>query len=690
MRLAELAVERACIVESGVVPRSTEAAISDRLAIAAIAARYQGDRFAMSPSDCAAHRGSVLRRAGGVFALLIAAVGLVQSATAADEALPKGTLSGRVVDEAGQRVAGARVWLNTYGNKLLVEGVSDAEGRFELGPVEPVYRHHFDVFIDAEGFARQYVLDRTYSIFPGADSDLGTIRMDRGSVFTGQVLDHDGTPVASALIDCDVYRHYFGNTIMSVGPVRQVRTDPDGRYRTPRLGIGERIIVVRTAHRRMAWTEAPDAPVGEHTLAPMTLEPDVPIVGTIVDEHGRPVVGAAVSASDVDTTKSNSEGKFVLSGFESNPRFQLQIHKEGRVFINWGVTGTDDGFRWHEVGGDGKEYGPLKELAVVMPQTARIQGIATDAETGKPVQLDQVVLCFFERKANGEIVLGGCRATDFDQPEPGHFRVAYSATGEFHLTFSAKGYHDAEAFTPKVATLTPIDGINVKMRKRVEGSSPSVARQTISGEVTEQAPSIGTRAVKTGWVGLWTVRHPENLVNAYVMRGRTIAPIQIIYDRSPIRDGKYSLTVPFQGEGFYVVAELPGRAPTQLGPLAVALGEEKPLDIACVEGGAISGIVKHPPKGWENDLWVVAFTDTGIQSETRVSSDGTFSLDRLPPGRYGLKVGHDAYRDSEIPHHPGIPPEAWKATSEPWKRAVVVEVKAGEESDGVELELPRD
>lgn len=638
----------------------------------------------MSSANGAAHRGSVLRRPNVVFALLIAAARFVQSA-AADEPLPKGTLSGRVVDAAGEPVAGARVWINTYGKKLLVEGVSNAEGRFELGPTEPVYRHNFDVFIDAEGFARQYVLDRTYSIFPGADSDLGTIRMDRGSVFTGQVLDHDGTPVASALIDCDVYRHYLGNTIMSVGPVRQLRTDPDGRYRTPPLGIGERIIAVRTAHRRMTWIEAPDAPLGEHTLAPMTLERDVPIVGTIVDEHGRPVAGAVVSASDVDSTKSDSAGKFVLSGFEPNPRFQLQILKPGHAFINWGVNGSGDGFRWHEVGGDGKEYGPFKELAVVMRSTAFIEGTAIDAETGEPVRLDQVVLCFFERKANGEIVLGGCRASDFEQPEPGHFRVAYSATGEFHLTFSAKGYHDAEAFTPKVAALTTIDGIDVKMRKRVEGSSPTVARQTISGEVTEQA-----RAVKTGWVGLWTVRHPEDIVNAYVMRGRTIAPTQIIYDRSPIRDGKYSLTVPFQGEGFYVVAELPGRAPTQIGPLSIALDEKKSLDIACVEGGSISGVVKNPPTGWENDLWVVAFTDTGIQTETRVLRNGTFSLHQLPPGRYGLKVGHDAYHDSEIPHRPGIPPEAWKTMSEPWKRAVVVEVTAGEESDGVELELPRD
>jgi hypothetical protein len=84
----------------------------------------------------------------------------------------------------------------------------------------------------------------------------------------------------------------------------------------------------------------------------------------------------------------------------------------------------------------------------------------------------------------------------------------------------------------------------------------------------------------------------------------------------------------------------------------------------------------------------VAFTDTALQAETRVLSDGTFSLRQLPPGRYGLKVGHDAYRDSEIPDRSNHSPEAWGATPEPWKRAVVVEVTAGEERSGIELELP--
>src|SRR5260221_5161563 len=60
--------------------------------------------------------------------------------------LPKGTLSGTVVDPDGKPVSDARVWVNTWGDKLLAETRSDSEGRFFLGPVEPVYRHRFPVW----------------------------------------------------------------------------------------------------------------------------------------------------------------------------------------------------------------------------------------------------------------------------------------------------------------------------------------------------------------------------------------------------------------------------------------------------------------------------------------------------------------------------------------------------------------
>ncbi|HWB14357.1 MAG TPA: carboxypeptidase regulatory-like domain-containing protein [Pirellulales bacterium] len=169
--------------------------------------------------------------------MLILAFQLLPAAAGADENPSPGTLSGTVVDVDGTAVGGARVRVNTWEEKLLAECVSGVDGRFRLGPIDAVYRHSFDLVIEADGFARQYVPGGTYSVFPDADCDLGTIRMDRGCVFTGQVLDHDGTPLADALVECVIDRYYLGNTVLDIGPSQTVRTDSRGRFRTPPLTL---------------------------------------------------------------------------------------------------------------------------------------------------------------------------------------------------------------------------------------------------------------------------------------------------------------------------------------------------------------------------------------------------------------------------------------------------------------------
>jgi hypothetical protein len=380
------------------------------------------------------------------------------------------------------------------------------------------------------------------------------------------------------------------------------------------------------------------------------------------------------------------EGKFTLRGFGPPPqRFQFQLRAEGSVFINWGVHVRKDGIYWYEVGDDTrKERGPLQELLVTLKPEAWIEGRATDAETGEAVRLKRVVICAFERKANGEVVLSGCRSPRFEQPEAGRFRVPYSHPDEYHLTLSADGYHDAEAFTPKVTELKPIRGIAAKMKKKREGAAPDMAKQTISGTVTRDG-----RPVKVGWVGLWQMPGQENLINAHMLRSRTVVGDPFYIRSAVIQDGKYSLDVPYQKDDWYVVAEEPGSPLMQIGPVRIVLNEKKKLDIASTGAGSVKGRVKNVPAGWKGHLWVVAFTKTAIQAETRVMPNGEYSFAQLPPGEYGLKVGYDGYHDCEVPEWgPNTPKDAWTKKSDPWQRAEVVTVEAGREASQVELELP--
>jgi hypothetical protein len=233
--------------------------------------------------------------------------------------------------------------------------------------------------------------------------------------------------------------------------------------------------------------------------------------------------------------------------------------------------------------------------------------------------------------------LSSCRIPEMEQPEPGRFRIAYMVPEEYHLTVSATGYYDGEAFTPKVTKLQPIKGIVVKLKKKGEGAVATVAKQTISGTVTRDG-----KPVKTGWVGLWEMPRRWSVVNAPVLRGRTVVGEPFSIARAPIRDGAYSLNVPYPKDDWYVVAEEPGQALTQRGPVRIGVNEKKSLDIACVPGGSLRGQVTRVPSGWEGHLWVVAFTKTGIRAETRVDCEGGFFFSNLSPGKYGLKVGHNA------------------------------------------------
>ena len=180
------------------------------------------------------------------------------------EPTPMGTLSGKVVDPDGRPVGGVRVWMETLdtktsSRKILVEARTDAAGRFRIGPVEPVYRRlRHGLSVEAAGFASQCIPSGNLSIFPGLDRDLGTIRLDHGRVFTGRVIDADGTPLVER--GCDRggptgFRR--GHTIGGAVGDSTLGTDSDGRFRTSPLPIGHLILGVRV----------PEPPDGSFLLA---------------------------------------------------------------------------------------------------------------------------------------------------------------------------------------------------------------------------------------------------------------------------------------------------------------------------------------------------------------------------------------------------------------------------------------
>jgi RNA polymerase sigma factor (sigma-70 family) len=604
----------------------------------------------------------------------------------------KTVLHGRVISSDGKPVAGARVWGHSRSGASIAEVRTDANGRFRLEPIALGNENRVVLCIDADGYALWKSPRSGVLAFAGLDCDLGNIQVDPGRVFRGQVLDADGKPRLDTTIEASVHRNYFGHSVEPIGPGQPragqtLTTDAEGRFRTPPLPVGHLNLTVRAPEQRLEFVGRKIAPGGEEDLGLIRLEKEVRVTGFVKDEEGKPIAGVHISAL-ARTTITFADGDFALAGFGSNASFLIHASKPGYEPFAARVTVTPAGIVTANSAlppGAEKPSEPVDALVVTLRkrQQTWFEGRAVDADTGVTVRLDRVVVFHFDRGPNGEIVPHET-LNHFEQPERGWFRAFFDGTGEFRLTFSATGYEDAEIDVPRVTERKTIGGILVLLRAKIEGVAPALAGRTISGTVTRAG-----RPVPFGWVVLRSLTKPMDAVNAPVMRGRTVVgpPRQFAV---PIRDGSYTLDVPFESESWYVVVEEPGHALTQVGPIAIAPIERKMLDIACREGGRIRGRVKGVPPGWEGNVWVVAFSKTAVREEARVARDGTFALPPLPPGEYGLKVGHDAYDDAEV--FPGsllnVHPEAFEQTADPWKRATVVTVKAGQETAGVEVEFP--
>lgn len=240
-------------------------------------------------------------------------------------------------------------------------------------------------------------------------------------------------------------------------------------------------------------------------------------------------------------------------------------------------------------------------------------------------------------------------------------------------------------FLGKVAERQDLKDIVVKLT-REKGDRANEERVRLAGAVTRDL-----KPLTGGRVGAWRKRPKEmNRVNVAVHRGRTV-PMEG-YETAWSRvapDGTFSVENLKPGSWF-LSFEQPGRASTVVGPIELKKGERtRGIDVAAVEGGAIEGRAENVPPAMAGLVWVVAFDGRITRREARVAADGTFRLENLPPGRYGLKVGHDAYKDPHIPALKGgeYDPEDFRKKAEPWQGAVSVTVEPGATARGVVLDF---
>jgi hypothetical protein len=241
-----------------------------------------------------------------------------------------------------------------------------------------------------------------------------------------------------------------------------------------------------------------------------------------------------------------------------------------------------------------------------------------------------------------------------------------------------------------IAAKQNLSGIVVKLA-RLTGEKVKDETTVVTGAVTRAGKPVGG-----GRIGGWQKRRTEmNRPNVAIHRGRTVPMEGYESVRTTVNvDGTFALenvkAGPRFGPWFFVYEELAG-PPTIVGPVTITSNDRKlTVDIAVTPGGSIEGRVVNIPAAMAGQVWLIAFDTTIVRREALVSADGTFRIDDLPPGRIGLKVGHDAYTDPHVPRwesRENLDVTQIQKLAEPWQGAVVVTVEPGKTSRDVVVDF---
>ena len=260
-------------------------------------------------------------------------------------------IRGKVLDEAGKPTAGVRVvghWTSPeYGrNPNSVRAETDARGEFVLGNIAPKSEVRLSAMSDAVAESESVTVPD-----PGAGEPITLRLVNRATLaLSGRVLGPDGRPLAGASIRVKIRAPDQGGSSggdFTFEGSEGMRTEPDGRYRTPpRLPVGNHYQVEAQAPgydpARSRWVVPPAVEVPDLTLRRSVGSREV--AGRVVDSAGRPVEGAEVFQSGDGPRRTrgitDGEGRFRVPGVPDAPAF-LFASRAGYHFLGRRIDAND-------------------------------------------------------------------------------------------------------------------------------------------------------------------------------------------------------------------------------------------------------------------------------------------------------------------------------------------------------------
>lgn len=309
---------------------------------------------------------------------------------------PGTPIGGFVRDERGRPIAGAEVtvaigpglgevpdvdvpvpanWGQNPGYPRL-QVKTDAEGRWRCSilPANPgpgtrlwFFVEHPDHVSDIGGYSRRLSLKTARAM-------TGALIMADGIDIRGQVRDGANRPVPGARVVLAYSR--------SEGDSLKTTTDADGRFRFPHAGkrfsSNHWTVVVEAAGFGPAWEII--TPTATVPSLDIHLAAARPFHGRVVDPKGRPIAGAAVTASLPDglqldwNTTTDVDGRFVWRDAPAEGDIHLGVRHVKYLLVY--------GYRVPASAG---------KCVITLNPPPRVRGTVVDAETGQPIPSFRVI-----------------------------------------------------------------------------------------------------------------------------------------------------------------------------------------------------------------------------------------------------------------------------------------------------------
>jgi len=549
------------------------------------------------------------------------------------------TLSGRVLDEQGAPIEGARLQLTRAGENMFaafmrsMEGAgavrSGRDGSFEAKRLAPGERQRLDVSHD--DYEERAIAG--ISLAPGATRSGLVVVLRRGLSVRGSVKDEQGRPLAGAQVTLSHARTLRagrgGMQMVMMGPGSEVRreTGPDGRFEFRGLKAGDYSLTVRRAGSSRASVDP--VKVGEARGEPVeiVLRPGASVSGVLRDKSGAPVPGLVVNAAAAGVPAmgpgalgaeepTGPDGFFSIDGLTAGESYDLSV---------MGATGP--------AGRRAGVVAPAEGADVTVSGSGRIRGRVLDAESGRAVGDFDLR---YEPDSQGQMRFvfntGRGRRGPFERhafhAEDGGFTLDEVPAGRWMLQAYAAGYQPGSAAGLVVGEGEALEGVEVRLSK-----GGVVSGRVLDARSGHAVLDATVRAEQSGGPGM---RMRGVMIGGQPAENESATDAEGRYEIAGLAPGSWTLTA--------------SHADWSESTTTVEL-KDAPVtaDIRIGRGGAIAGSVVaggRPVAGASVALSAAGdagfragpgFSGTTDQSALSDES-GRFRFDRLPPGRYSLSA----------------------------------------------------